>query len=381
MTRVPDSGSFTYTIDVGDTAREVVFVFSASADSSTVSYPSVETLSVDGFRLPVPAAPENIAEGVRGERDTRTEDRRFQPERVVEVRAGPGRQEFDVWCSGSTAAGPQFVSIGDPNTFEEMIIPSNGVSIDYIPNRSAHCYALRTGIAVEADSTPRNLYIWVSDNDYGTNNGAGIDSAMVNALADKFLQAGANNDIYDWLTAVIGAEWGATEYTNLIDHSGDIHILLTDIVGDENPDGGIVGFFYAANNYTKSSYSSSNEKIMFVIDSYMYANDDDAEGNAGNGWDVSDYWPQEIFSTLAHEFQHMIHFYQKGLVHGAGDSADTWIDEMCAQIAEDLLADKMGVPGPRGVEATDGTAGSTGNKTGRIPLYNQIYISTAPRQW
>jgi hypothetical protein len=67
----------------------------------------------------------------------------------------------------------------------------------------------------------------------------------------------------------------------------------------------------------------------------------------------------------------MIQFYQKGVVRDAGSGADVWIDEMCAQLAEDLLADKIGVMGPRGVDPSDGSAGSAGNKEGRIPLYNR----------
>jgi hypothetical protein len=85
-----------------------------------------------------------------------------------------------------------------------------------------------------------------------------------------------------------------------------------------------------------------------------------------------------IFSTLAHEFQHMIQFYQKQVVRGAAHGADTWINEMCSMIMEDLVADKQGVEGPRGVTPPgDGSAGTPATAGGdRIPDFNRYsYMS------
>jgi len=68
---------------------------------------------------------------------------------------------------------------------------------------------------------------------------------------------------------------------------------------------------------------------------------------------------------------YLIHFYQKQIALGVRGSTDVWIDEMCSQLAEDLLADKMGVLGPRGLAPEDGSAGSVGNDQGRIPSFNE----------
>jgi hypothetical protein len=103
---------------------------------------------------------------------------------------------------------------------------------------------------------------------------------------------------------------------------------------------------------------------MFTIDAVMYAIKD------GGTWDSTDSWPEEIYSTLAHEFQHMIHFYQRAVLRDAMATGDTWINEMASQVVEDLLADKMGVIGPRGVDGADGTDGTAGNTAGRLPLFN-----------
>jgi hypothetical protein len=58
-------------------------------------------------------------------------------------------------------------------------------------------------------------------------------------------------------------------------------------------------------------------------------------------------------------------------VRGAMTGTDTWINETCSMIMEDLVADKLGVEGPRGVSPADGSAGSPGITEGRIPDFNR----------
>lgn len=197
---------------------------------------------------------------------------------------------------------------------------------------------------------------------------------MVNDLAAKYLQSGLANDIYDWDTSVLGAEWGSTSYSNLIPFNKEITILLSDIEADNSDTGGIVGYFWAGNNFTTASVSSSNQRIMFVIDAVMFANPT-TDGSSGTGtWDpTTSYWPRIVYSTLAHEFQHMIQFYQKQVLYQIETDTDTWINEMCSMLMEDLVADKLNVEGPRGVTPpTDGTAGGPGNTLGRFPDFDRF---------
>jgi len=188
---------------------------------------------------------------------------------------------------------------------------------------------------------------------------------MVNALADTFLKTNSSdNDIYDWVTNIYGEEWSSDaqiKYNDLIGENDEITILLTDIDGDDSPTGGVIGYFWAKDNIKSSTISGSNERVMFYADAVMFAN---GEGT----WDIDDFWPKEMVSTLAHEFQHMIHFYQKTVLLDA--STDTWINEMLSETTEDLIATKIQHSGPRGVEYTDGSAGNTGNQNGRYPLFN-----------
>ncbi len=225
----------------------------------------------------------------------------------------------------------------------------------------------------------KTLNIWVSNDSFDSGSGCSksrcVTQTMVDALAEHFLstQSGLDNDIYDWVTNIYGEEWGGEAQAisdNLIADNNEITILLTDIPNSEppiydTPNGGVVGFFWSKDNFIASGINGipgSNERVMFYIDSVMFANGD-------NGWDIDDYWPKELISTLAHEFHHMINFYQKYILLDA--NADTWINEMLSESTEDLVATKIRHIGPRGVDYTDGSAGEPGNILGRYPLFNE----------
>jgi hypothetical protein len=211
----------------------------------------------------------------------------------------------------------------------------------------------------------KSLTIWVEDDSYVStcHKLKCVDDKMINTLANKFLKSGSDNDIYDWVTNVFGEEWGSSNSSSLIDETNHIDILLTDISQDNKADGGVIGYFYSKDNFSTSQYSGSNERIMFYIDSVMYA-------NGTSSWDENDFWPQQVFSTLAHEFQHMIYFYQKNVKQKI-QGTETWINEMLSESTEDLVAVKMNVDGPRNVVATRGDAGDKNNRNGRYPLFNE----------
>ncbi|WP_295420742.1 Ig-like domain-containing protein [Sulfurovum sp.] len=211
----------------------------------------------------------------------------------------------------------------------------------------------------------KTLNVWVSDDSFGSGCGKSrcVTQTMVDELADTFLKAGDDNDIYDWVTNIFGEEWGSdatSKYNDLIGENDQITILLTDIGNNNKPSGGVMGYFWSKDNVKKSSISGSNERIMFYVDAVMFANTDN-----------DDFWQKEMYSTLAHEFQHMIHFYQKTILLLDANSDDTWINEMLSETTEDLVATKIQHIGSRGVVYTDGSAGSAGNTNGRYPLFNE----------
>ncbi|MBN1647601.1 MAG: hypothetical protein JW874_06180, partial [Spirochaetales bacterium] len=232
----------------------------------------------------------------------------------------------------------------------------------------------------------KTLNIWVADESWetgGTKNYR-VTQEMVDAVAEHFLdETGSGNDIYNWVSNIYGEEWGpmiGSLADSFIPESDEITILMYDIQDDEDSflmNGGIVGYFWSKDNYLNSALSAppppgyeqipafSNERIMFCLDASMLAAED------GPSWDLSDYWPQICISTLAHEFQHMINFYQKAIVATNGTyMSETWLDEMCSGTTEDFVARKIEVDGPRGVAFNEPGAGDPDNYYGRMPGYN-----------
>ena len=72
----------------------------------------------------------------------------------------------------------------------------------------------------------------------------------------------------------------------------------------------------------------------------------------------------------------MIHYYQKPVVRGA--ISETWLNEQASEVAEDLIADRLMIDGPRAIAYDDPGAGEPENRSGRLPgynLYNDIQVS------
>ncbi len=203
----------------------------------------------------------------------------------------------------------------------------------------------------------KTLVIWVANSEFDDetllSNGT-ISQTMIDELADIFLKDGEDNDIYEWDTNLYGAEWGddARSYdSSVIANENTIHILIYDMQIDT-----LAGFFYAKDNYLRSSEPSSNEKIMFYVNARLYGKGDEAS-------------KKETFTTLVHEFQHMINFYQRWLKKDIQDP--TWFNEMLSETTEDIIATKIKYYGPRNVDPDDGSAGESGNRGGRYPYFNK----------
>lgn len=218
-----------------------------------------------------------------------------------------------------------------------------------------------------------DLTVWLDSDDR-----SGVTQAMVDTLTAQFMQAGDDNDIFDWVTGVYGVPWGPHSDSPLIDSDQlidrdrrDIHILLYDIDDDQLPlfsSSRTVGYFWPKDNYRQGTLVTdgegntftSNGRLMFYMDSYLLARRD------GAAWDIDDFWPAEVVSTLAHELQHMVHYYQRVVTRGT--ESDTWLNEMASLIAEDVVSEPVGVRGPRGVDPSlEGRAGGSGNPYGRLP--------------
>ena len=367
---ISGSGSFSYSVDTGTSARDVYFIFSNTSTSTNLAGSSVGVangqLMVDDNSLPVPA-PLCLPTLGGGENALMREVGTFN------------RQALSANIRSRDLASPSFAQVTSPAASDVAGSTASFYSIKMLsetstayPNLASTCRLVRT--VTDSDGLPRSVSIWVENARWTSGGDGTITQAMVDALADRFLKTPNNTeDIYHWGTALLGEPWGATSFDSLIkwDSKRTITIFLANLNEPVLYTPGhsfAVGFFWAYNNFAPSMASNSNQRIMFYLDANTYA----AKLSTETAWSLSNYWPEVVVSTLGHEFQHMIQFYQKSiLARGDGEPASAWLDEMCSLLMEDLLSEKLGVPGPRGVAASDGTAGTPHNTDGRIPDFNK----------
>jgi hypothetical protein len=348
-------GSFPLSLDLGATTRDAYFTF-VNPNLS----PTSGVIAVNGnVASESPGAGTPLAHAVPV---TSTSRRAPTPEAITAYNQNP-------FPRGRGAPSQLALEKAGPPLLDTEGSSVDGTFYNYdLSPVPATCRKVVPDVAIAGSGT-RTLNIWVADDCWDATAPGWrtyrITQPMVDALALQFLRTGLSNDIYDWVTAMLGPEWGLHPYIDLITANDEITILLCDIADDNSANGGIVGYFWSKDNYTTAYEPQSSARVMFTIDAVMYAHGDNPPT-----WLPTDYWPEEIYSTLAHEFQHMIHFYQRGVLHNAMVGGDTWINEMASQVVEDLLADKMDVIGPRGVTGTDGTAGSPYNNQGRLPMFN-----------
>ncbi len=363
-----------YTLELGGTPRDVYFLFTNVNASSDTSYPSIGNSTESLMQGTVPEAVEKKA---------------GPEENDTGIRGKPEAREFNRNPFG-------FLSRINPVTLLLGIVPPPEPRLDESGDKksfainspallAATCRLVRP---VDTAHGQKTLNIWVADNCWhiGGTKTPKVTPLMVEAMADAFLVDGDDNDIYDWVTGIFGEEWGgaippfAAEL--VIPENDEITILLYDIDDDNSTSGGILGYFWAKDNFKKSAVSYSNERIMFYMDALLLATPEGA-------WDIGDRWPAEIISALAHELQHMIHFHQKSILRAGGAGTETWIDEMCSLSAEDLVSRRMAVNGPRGAlhssadcvpDDSDPTRFDGKISKGRIPLYN-YYNEYSVTRW
>jgi len=170
--------------------------------------------------------------------------------------------------------------------------------------------------SVETKFGDKKLVIWVPDSEYNSD----VTDSMLDELADKFLQDGDANDIYDWDTNVHGKEWGGDAQNidkDVISGTDTIDIALYDMHNNS-----VAGYFWAKDMFTKSTVPASNERVMIYVNSKMYRAN-----------------KEEVFTTLAHEFTHLINFYHRDILLGLNDH--TWFKEFLAETTENLVASKL----------------------------------------
>jgi hypothetical protein len=208
--------------------------------------------------------------------------------------------------------------------------------------------------------------VWVAQDRYSDTpnpNDNKLTQAQAQGIADKF------DRIYQYETPLFGYEYGGglpgtdPNYGG-IDGDPAVHILVYDIKYDYSisQTSGILGFFWAKDWYDQATLDryqptlKTNQGELFYIDAFF-----------------ADAYPEAIYSTLAHEFQHMIHFNTKNLQHHQTSEtrSETWYDEMLSLLAEDVIAPMIGVPVTHNYHPI----------LSRIPTFLDRYNAAALTEW
>ncbi len=143
--------------------------------------------------------------------------------------------------------------------------------------------------------------IWFEVNEI--NNGH-LNPSVADSMM-KYLETSSNQFSFDPSIGIVKLENDV--FGNPPNYDGDNYVdfLVTDIKDDWNPTdrgGYTAGFFFSGDQYTKAQLGGgnveSNERDILYIDSYPGIYDPDE----------SEADPLAPLSTLAHEYQHLIHF-------------------------------------------------------------------------
>lgn len=157
-------------------------------------------------------------------------------------------------------------------------------------------------------------YVW-QDKELEENAKLSIDE--LRDFAEKF------DKIYLKQLELCGPKYdGITIYNDVINPSKKISILMTDI---SEPN--VLGFFSSSNYFKESNFSSG---IEVLVGDSVYAKDAIDSKNEG-----------AVFSTMVHEFNHLLNFVNKELKYGL--SQESWYTEMLSMITEDFFMEDFNI--------------------------------------
>ncbi|MBR5645831.1 MAG: hypothetical protein IKX23_04250 [Treponema sp.] len=145
--------------------------------------------------------------------------------------------------------------------------------------------------------------------------------------------------------AVFGSHKHTRKFKGNINPQEKIDIIICDLFNDARTDaaGGVFGYFFNTDYINTENYGNqkSNMRQCIYVDTYWLQ-----------------MWTKSLYSTLAHEFCHLLNFSNKTMNYGVG--FDTWFTEMLAMTAEDYLSTDLGTTSYEGPE-------------GRLNYFNAYY--------
>lgn len=222
--------------------------------------------------------------------------------------------------------------------------------------------------------------VWVADDCYmegevaALSSGSKVTTAIAESIAATFAKhCGFEREVFGTESSMMIDEYNYASIgmASKSDTGTLVNILLYDIGNDYSSSNasGVIGYFSSKDYYERRPSATGNEKPLrysnegkfFYIDAPFCNYNSSATGSYkfGGTGGVS----QTVISTLFHEFQHMINFGNKVIEGGVSDNP-SWHNEMLSMLAEDLMAQQLGLDAKENVAAN------------RIPLFNRAYYNS-----
>lgn len=220
-------------------------------------------------------------------------------------------------------------------------------------------------------------------------------------IADSFLKDGDDNDMHDWIQDITGTHWDADGVSctgPLISpaHKQQVDFLLfnLDNRSQENLyDGGVIGYYLPINNFRKtvladlpSALAPANARLLLYVHAPWFKLSDEYLWRFSplSRAAIRERFFYRALSIMAHEYQHLIHFYQRSVLNGDFFFDDAWLNEHLSVMTEDLLYSRVTAGNPNTISASGVNAFDEGRPLicdGRIWNYLYDYGSTGVSEW
>lgn len=195
------------------------------------------------------------------------------------------------------------------------------------------------------------------------------------ALGQKF------DILYESETAVVGSTiYNTKSAINYINPKDKVQIIVLDCMEDayEGMSGGVFGYFYSMDVFSddynfvdettgqETTYYTNRDFVIY-LDSLFYSYDETVTITDSNGNSYVPNCKDSMFSTIAHEFNHLLNYIQKQIVNGVRNN-DTWFTEMLAMTMEDFFMEYLNIDPEQ-------------SSRGRLYYYFNNYHNYGPTTW
>jgi Peptidase M30 len=317
------SASTTINVDIGGVApsKKISLIFSNGNETAVAALP---TLGTNASAMPVQrpwAAPTGASVNLSNEQASRDTAHGHMLKKHADEWAHTKKMPRQINRS-ATAASPLAApvaaappSIGTARTWVDYY---DIISISYATTVTGTCTVPSSG---------RNVVFWQRT----------TSSPSASYLATAMAAMCGADGGFDRSYKLSGDVWGAHSYSASAYISDSVNLQDINVVFVPNTSGGWGGYFYGRNNRMGTAASPSNQALAFFINETASTN----------------YY----ISTLVHELQHMVNYYQNSLVRIK--SHNTWMEETSAMMSEDIIS-------PQIISGHQPMGGSSASNYGRI---------------